>query len=151
MTDRSSNLRTIEYVSTATKNYADADLHALLDRALTFNLEVGVTGLLLFSNGVFVQTFEGHEEDVLAVFDRIRSDPSHSLTRVITDESIERRVYPDWAMMANFTALNPPVVAHLHSLMVSESALLSNAQRAALTRAIAFLQEGIAADWLKLS
>jgi Sensors of blue-light using FAD len=142
-------LRTIEYVSSTTQAYNDVDLRKLLDRALHFNVDAGVTGLLLFEDGVFVQTFEGLDQDVQRVFDRIRNDSSHRIMRVFADDSIERRVFPDWAMMANFIAPNAPIVAHLETCRTSQDTAIRNSQVAALNRAIEFLKHGAAAQGLR--
>lgn len=142
MLEPSADLRTVEYVSTATKLYdGDALLH-LLDRAAGYNVDVGVTGLLLFGSGVFVQTIEGLDKDVQSVFERIKSDASHKILRVFANEPITCRVYTDWAMMANFVAPSAPIVAHLESCRVSLETKLTKFQVAALNRAIEFLKQG---------
>ena len=50
---------------------------SLLERARRNNARVGVTGLLLYREGNFMQALEGREEDVTGVHGRIAGDPWH--------------------------------------------------------------------------
>lgn len=78
------------YESTATRGFEQSDLIEILSKAQTRNPNDGITGLLLYHEGTFLQVLEGDEEDVLRCFERISADPRHEdvweLARVETNE-----------------------------------------------------------------
>ncbi len=55
------------YVSSATKLFSEAELVELLRQARARNSHSGITGMLLYSNGNFIQVIEGEETIVLAL------------------------------------------------------------------------------------
>jgi hypothetical protein len=70
------------YRSRATQAPTPADLQVLLEQARTYNAQQQLTGLLLYSDGQFVQLVEGPEAAVRALYARIQADPRH--TQVVT-------------------------------------------------------------------
>jgi hypothetical protein len=92
------------YVSTATAPMRREALLDILHQARTANAADGITGLLLYHNGHFVQALEGPEEAVRDLYDRIRRDPRHRDVATIFEQVIDRRDFPDWSM--GFKALN---------------------------------------------
>lgn len=90
------------------------DIGALLDDILASsthnNLISGVTGLLLYREGWFLQALEGDLDAVDHVFDRIRRDGRHFDVRVVADEATFDRVFADWSMCASHIADIPAVV-----------------------------------------
>jgi hypothetical protein len=60
----------------------------------------GVSGLLLFHRGWFLQVLEGPLEAVDDAFDRIRRDDRHTDIRVVADLPIAARAFGDWTMSA---------------------------------------------------
>lgn len=86
------------YISSASKPLSTEDLIALLQQSLTSNTDTGVTGMLLYGNGTFLQALEGEERVVDALCDRIREDPRHTNVTFLYRRRIERRQYPDWSM-----------------------------------------------------
>lgn len=63
------------YHSQALFPFSDAELQALLDESRAFNAAHGITGLLLYSAGRFVQVLEGDHATVRALYARIQQDP----------------------------------------------------------------------------
>lgn len=86
------------YSSTASQAFSDADLDALLAEARSFNSSHGITGILLYRSGRFVQFLEGEEQRVRALLDRIAADPRHRDVRVLTDGYTETRAFGAWTM-----------------------------------------------------
>ena len=86
------------YVSTAVGAIGREDLAGILVRARALNQRNGVTGLLLFYGGHFLQVLEGSEEAVRETFGRIRKDPRHHQVTVLFQEPVEHALYPDWTM-----------------------------------------------------
>ncbi len=94
-----SHLQTLAYVSTASHEPSESDLLGLAYGAQRFNESAGVTGLLIFDRGEFLQVIEGPESAIAEVFERIAKDSLHHDIRVFVSEPIETRFYPDWAML----------------------------------------------------
>jgi phosphatidylserine/phosphatidylglycerophosphate/cardiolipin synthase-like enzyme len=66
------------------------------------NLELGVTGVLLFNGRNFVQFLEGPEDAVEALFAKIKQDERHFSVTVIERKTIQARSFSDWAMQTSF-------------------------------------------------
>jgi hypothetical protein len=88
------------YTSTATEPFSAADLKQLLKRARMRNTSVGVSGMLIYHDGAFLQALEGQPAAVAEVFARIEKDRRHDQIQLLhRDQSFgERRVFGDWAM-----------------------------------------------------
>ena len=86
------------YVSTSVPGLTDADLETLLIQARERNKANGVTGMLIFGAGNFIQALEGDKAAVLAIFESIARDARHyGVIRMIEFED-ELRDFPDWSM-----------------------------------------------------
>ena len=92
------SLRSITYVSTATRAMSTQDLDTLLSAARATNRIYEITGVLLFSGTQFMQCLEGPADAVEKTYARILGSSQHKDVRVIVDESIEKRVFGDWLM-----------------------------------------------------
>lgn len=62
------------------------------------NAAAGLTGLLLYLEGVFVQVLEGPEDQVRALLSRLRSDNRHSDIHIVYEEEAENRYFDTWSM-----------------------------------------------------
>lgn len=62
------------------------------------NSRVGVTGALLFNEGLFAQVLEGPLAAVEQIFEVIQRDPRHSDVVVLQTGMDEKRDFPDWSM-----------------------------------------------------
>lgn len=92
------SLRCIVYVSTAVRLMSELDLEALLIEARDLNLETGTTGVLLYSEGSFMQYFEGTEEAVKTTYQRIRDSRKHTGLLELMNEAVAERCFADWQM-----------------------------------------------------
>ena len=88
----------LTYLSTATIPYSPDDLSELLRLSRERNHAAGLTGMLLYAGGHFIQTLEGPAEDVDETFTRIRRNTRHRNLYVALREEVEARVFPDWSM-----------------------------------------------------
>ena len=86
------------YVSTAVAAFSDLALANLLEQSRARNLRHGLTGLLLYKNGHFMQVLEGEESHVMEVFASIERDARHKSVDVLRTEYIQYRDFPDWSM-----------------------------------------------------
>jgi hypothetical protein len=88
----------ISYVSVATHPMSAEELLALLEKCLKNNTAKGVTGILLYGNGTFLQTLEGEEQTVDALVDVISRDSRHAKIQFLSRKPIESRHYAGWTM-----------------------------------------------------
>lgn len=86
------------YVSVESIPMDDDELARIIESAKRHNGERGVTGMLMYSAGKFMQLLEGEEADVEATFARVCQDPRHRDIEVVERGPIDARSYPDWRM-----------------------------------------------------
>jgi len=128
-------LEFLVYVSTAVRTLTAEELSHLVTRAAERNAAEGVTGLLLYSDGDFMQCIEGHPAALDKVYGIIKGDPMHSGIILLARDGISQREFADWHM-----ALKSPDSA-LKSLTDSDpkTFLEDPAQRVPGSRAHALL------------
>ena len=86
------------YVSSATRPLSDADLADLLAACWQANRAAGVTGMLVYRDGLFLQVIEGAPAVVRALMDRIRRDPRHRDVTTFYEQPLAERDFAGWAM-----------------------------------------------------
>ena len=97
-----------------------AELRALLEESLRHNRAAGITGLLLYAHGGFMQQIEGEAAAVKALYARIREDERHCRITTLLEGPIEERSFPEWAMACLFpddddsAELPPELARYLH-------------------------------------
>ena len=73
-------------------------MDSLLEKSRVRNLIYGVTGMLLYDYGVFLQVLEGHRINVELVFESIQRDRRHTGVQVIESRDIDARLFASWTM-----------------------------------------------------
>ncbi|QKS15440.1 BLUF domain-containing protein [Curtobacterium sp. Csp2] len=91
-------MRSIVYTSTQTRPITDTELAQILAVGREKNTVLGVTGILAHKGDNCLGILEGDDAVVGARFGQVRTDPRHTNVRVLMDESIEQRAFPDWSM-----------------------------------------------------
>lgn len=86
------------YTSVAEPNVSDGELEEILATARKFNPTVGLTGVLLFYNGTFLQVLEGNRSDVDELLARIAQDTRNSDIERVFEEDANERMFGDWSM-----------------------------------------------------
>jgi hypothetical protein len=87
------------YCSRAAAGVDSQAVDRIIDTARRHNPPQGITGLLVFGNGIFFQWIEGPREHVTRLMDRIKVDPRHeTVVELSTSEEVRERVFPDWDM-----------------------------------------------------
>jgi hypothetical protein len=71
----------------------------LLRQCELCNVSHGITGLMLYQQGRFVQYIEGLPETVRAVYTKICADSRHTEIELINEEVILERRFPEWSML----------------------------------------------------
>lgn len=91
-------LAVLVYVSAATRDLPEHELRGLLKAARSHNAGAGITGMLLYHRGGFMQALEGPQARIDALYGRITRDPRHHNLIVVTREPRARREFEEWSM-----------------------------------------------------
>jgi hypothetical protein len=91
-------LYALVYVSTAARPLSLAELAHLLERAQARNLQENITGVLLYSDGTFMQYLEGPAPGLCRVYEVIKASPQHYGIVDLVREPIARREFSGWSM-----------------------------------------------------
>lgn len=94
----SNHIYQLVYISAAENNFTEKELQQLLIRARQNNKILGITGMLLFHEGSFIQALEGKKELVEKLYEKIGQDQRHSETRVIFRGELKERDFDSWSM-----------------------------------------------------
>ena len=86
------------YSSIANINLTEVELHRLLDHWRIKNTQLGITGLLLYSEGHILQVLEGDADVVYSLYATIAADPRHRSLIKLADGPVADRAFADWSM-----------------------------------------------------
>jgi methanogenic corrinoid protein MtbC1 len=98
-TDPSCWIGCLTYQSRALSPPSPSELEQLVAQARSRNRSLGVTGMLLYQNGRFLQTLEGPPAALRQVWESIRRDPRHGEIEVLSDQTIPSRLFADWDLL----------------------------------------------------
>jgi hypothetical protein len=108
------------YASRATDAVNQDALGAILKKSRLHNPASGVTGVLCFSEGLFLQVLEGGRLPVSQLYNRIANDKRHRDVMLLSYEEIGERKFAGWSMgQVNLSHLNASLL-----LKYSETATL---------------------------
>ena len=74
------------------------DLEEILEQARNNNGMKGITGALVYVDGVFLQILEGDIDAVQELMARISSDVRHETVTILKQENIPAAIFSDWKM-----------------------------------------------------
>ncbi|MGB0682302.1 MAG: BLUF domain-containing protein [Magnetovibrionaceae bacterium] len=86
------------YTSKATETVSDEALKAILAKAHDRNPKLGLTGILLFQNGRFLQVLEGAKPTVSRLMEKIAEDPRNRSLEYLFEEENTNRLFSGWSM-----------------------------------------------------
>jgi Sensors of blue-light using FAD len=99
------------YASRAIATIDQEELVAILRKSKANNPAVGVTGVLCFGEGIFLQVLEGGRSAVNKLYNRIVADRRHHDVELLCYEEIGERRFAGWAMgQVNMARLNPSLL-----------------------------------------
>ena len=99
------------YASRAASSVSPETLLPIMKTSRANNLANGITGVLIFSDGVFMHLLEGGREAVSALYNRISRDERHREVVLLSYDEIGERRFAGWAMgQANLSRLNPGIL-----------------------------------------
>ena len=91
------------------------DLEEILEHARVSNADKGITGALVYVDGVFLQIVEGEADVVQNLMGRISGDVRHETIAVLWEGEIPSPVFSDWNMA--YVSATPQQVAHWAGLL----------------------------------
>lgn len=92
------DLDSLVYVSSAVRLLSPEEIEYLLRRARERNLEYGITGVLLYIGGNFMQYIEGPRDNLDIIYKIIREDEQHSGIILVSREAVDSRHFGEWSM-----------------------------------------------------
>jgi hypothetical protein len=99
------------YASRAADTVDGDELHTILRQSKADNAKRGITGVLCFSGGIFIQLLEGGRGPVNALYNRIAADQRHRDVTLLSYEEIGERRFAGWSMgEVNLRRLNPALL-----------------------------------------
>ena len=99
------------YASRAVAAINQEELVAILHQSMSNNPAAGITGVLCYSEGIFLQALEGGRSAVNQLYNRITADPRHTSVELLCYGEIDERRFAGWSMgQVNMSSLNPALL-----------------------------------------
>ena len=117
-------MKQLAYVSTAVRLMTDNELTDILKVARRRNAENDVTGVLLYSDGTFIQVLEGQADSIDTIFDSIVNDKRHKNIIKLVDDKLDVKYFPDWNM--GFAAVDKNKVREIAGFLGSTGEILND-------------------------
>lgn len=115
------------YLSTAVGVLRADELDRIWLRARAANAAAGLTGLMLFHQGVFLQAIEGPAAGVASLYERIRRDRRHANLTVLESGPVEQRAFENSPMTyisaRNLSPGEKQALSDLHAAVTSRPGL----------------------------
>jgi len=133
------------YASDAREGLRYRDFMSIMDNAATTNTERGITGILCFGGGQFLQALEGERLAVNALYHHIATDPRHSNCQLLSIEEISTRDFAEWSMKIvdwndAITAARQTVVLKHSGSRIFDPVNMSGPQAAGFLREVAEME-----------
>src|SRR5690606_23554224 len=91
-------IKYLAYVSRQSYILTDSVISDLLQKCRNNNAEKGITGMLIYFDGTFVQFLEGPDENLNQLFLKISQDKRHQDIILLLEGIAEKRGFSDWSM-----------------------------------------------------
>ena len=99
------------YVSKAVNNDANSHTEAILASSRAHNVSNGITGILCYGGGIFLQVIEGGRAQVNELYNSLVQDKRHKEVVLLHYEEITQRRFSGWTMgQVNLAKLNASIV-----------------------------------------
>ncbi len=108
------------YASRAAAPLKDYVLDSILAQSLMHNPKLGITGILCYSEDLFLQVLESGRDEVCELYNTIVRDDRHTNVRLLVFQEISERRFGNWTM------------GHVDVATVNPSLLLKYAKHATL-------------------
>jgi hypothetical protein len=99
------------YASRAATPLNSSVQESILEQSRAHNPKSGITGVLCFSDDVFIQVLEGGRDEVCELYNTIVRDGRHQQVRILSFEEIRERRFGSWTMgQVNLAKVNASVL-----------------------------------------
>ena len=90
----------------------DASVYdSILEQSRARNPKLGITGILCYSENLFIQVLEGGRDEVCELYNTIVRDGRHQHVRILGFEEIRERRFGNWTMgQVNLAKVNPALL-----------------------------------------
>ena len=107
------------YASRAAAPLTSAVVDAILAQSRARNPKLGITGMLCYSDDLFLQGLDGGRDEVCELYNTIVRDDRHTNVRILTYEEIAERRFGSWTMgHVNIATVNPSLLLKYAKLPV---------------------------------
>lgn len=86
------------YVSSAKGKVDQKVVDSILSVARKVNPGLGITGILLYHGGIFLQLLEGDRDKVTSLYEKIKSDQRHDNVVSLLEAEGNPRIFSEWSM-----------------------------------------------------
>jgi hypothetical protein len=86
------------YTSRSNTGMDEQELASILRQSRPANTAEGITGMLVFSDQLFIQVLEGGRSEVNRLYNRICADKRHTDIELLYFEEITERRFAGWSM-----------------------------------------------------
>ncbi len=108
------------YISSAAPSFRPEDIQRLLEKSRLNNARLGLTGMLLYKEGQFLQMLEGPETVVQEMAAKISHDARHcSIVSLIRANEAQRLFPASWMGFAGFEDVSPEQRTRIDALLQS--------------------------------
>jgi len=99
------------YVSRSVHPETPEETESILSASREHNIANGITGVLCFGGGIYLQAIEGGRNQVNALYTHIVKDPRHKDVVILDYQEISERRFGGWTMgHVRLDKLNPSIV-----------------------------------------
>jgi len=99
------------YASRAAAPLTTSVYDSILEQSRAHNPALGITGILCFSDDMFIQVLEGGRDEVCELYNTIVRDGRHQHVRILSFEEIRERRFGSWTMgQVNLAKVNPALL-----------------------------------------
>ena len=91
-------LSNLIYTSKRSSFCTDKEIDSILEACERNNSHKSITGVLLYSENLFIQYLEGGKEELMQLYDKIKTDDRHNDVVIISSRQINKRIFPGWSM-----------------------------------------------------
>lgn len=97
-TSQPHSLERLVYKSRATEPIGTLELFNLLNQARLKNAQFGITGHLLYADGMFTQCLEGPTVSIDSLWQILIKDPRHENITIMDRTPVHERRFEEWSM-----------------------------------------------------
>ncbi|MEO8020682.1 BLUF domain-containing protein [Polaromonas sp.] len=99
------------YASRSANPASSEITEAILAQSRSHNPAIGITGILCYGGGIFLQALEGGRDQVSDLYGHIQKDPRHKDVVLLHYEEITERRFGGWTMgQVNVSKVNASIL-----------------------------------------